>query len=65
MFQYAVKGFDASSASEGIEDDMFGNAHAGLRLTVFRVRKNAGIQPAGLIMERSSSTDNGFASFPR
>lgn len=41
-----VKGFDASSASEGIEDDMFGNAHAGLRLTVFRVRKNAGIQPA-------------------
>ena len=29
---------------------MFGNAHGELRLTVFRVRKNAGIQLAGLII---------------
>jgi hypothetical protein len=29
--------FDASSASEGIEDDAFGNAHDWLRLKVFHV----------------------------
>ncbi|HCT3643178.1 TPA: hypothetical protein OTU03_004419, partial [Escherichia coli] len=60
---YAVKGFDASSASEGIEDDAFGNAHDWLRLKVFHVF--AGVQLATLIMPRSASTDNGFASLPR
>ncbi|MCS5826991.1 hypothetical protein LNO55_27460 [Klebsiella pneumoniae subsp. pneumoniae] len=57
------KGFDASSASEGIEDDAFGNAHDWLRLKVFHVF--AGVQLTTLIMPRSASTDNGFASLPR
>ncbi|MEF3175178.1 hypothetical protein J8983_00050 [Klebsiella pneumoniae] len=48
---------------EGIEDDAFGNAHDWLRLKVFHVF--AGVQLATLIMPRSASTDNGFASLPR